>query len=93
MGSTQRRSSRPRGAGIDLIITDIVLPGISGRDLVEHMKASRPDMPALFMSGYTPDVIDNHGELRPGFAFLQKPFTPEALLLKVREILDAYRRA
>ncbi len=81
------------GAGIDLIIADIVLPGISGRDLVEHMKASRPDMPALFMSGYTPDVIDNHGELRPGFAFLQKPFTPEALLLKVREILDAYRRA
>jgi two-component system cell cycle sensor histidine kinase/response regulator CckA len=92
-GEHAKEIFQAHGAGIDLIIADIVLPGISGRDLVEHMKASRPDMPALFMSGYTPDVIDNHGELNPGLAFLQKPFTPESLLLKVREVLDTYRRA
>jgi PAS domain S-box-containing protein len=91
-GEQAKEIFQARGAGIDIIIADIVLPGISGRDLVEHMKASRPDMPALFMSGYTPDVIDNHGQLQPGLAFLQKPFTPESLLLKVREVLDTHRR-
>jgi two-component system cell cycle sensor histidine kinase/response regulator CckA len=78
-----------RGGGIDLIITDVVLPGMSGRELVERIAAAHPGIPALFMSGYTPDVIDNHGVLHAGLAFLQKPFSPEALLLKVREVLDA----
>ena len=77
-----------RGGEIDLIITDVVLPGMSGKDLVERLVAAHPGIPALFMSGYARDVIDNHG-LPTGVAFLQKPFSPEALLRKVREVLDA----
>ena len=80
---------RAQKTSIDLIITDVVLPGLSGRDLVERLAATHPGTPALFMSGYTRDVIDNHGILHAGLAFLQKPFTPESLLLKVREVLDA----
>ena len=91
-GEHAKEIFQANGAHIDLVVTDVVLPGIGGRDLIEHMKASRPDLPALFMSGYTPDVIDNHGQLHPGLAFLQKPFTPESLLLKIREVLDAHRR-
>jgi PAS domain S-box-containing protein len=82
-----------RGGGIDLIITDVVLPGMSGRELVERLAAAYPGIPALFMSGYTRDVIDNHGVLHAGLAFLQKPFSPEALLRKVREVLDVTRHA
>jgi len=78
-----------RRGEIDLIITDVVLPGMSGKDLVERLAAAHPGIPALFMSGYTRDVIDSHGVPTAGVAFLQKPFSPEALLLKVREILDA----
>ena len=77
-----------RGGEIDLIITDVVLPGMSGKDLVERLAAAYPGIPALFMSGYTRDVIENHG-VPAGVAFLQKPFSPEALLLKVREVLDS----
>jgi DNA-binding response OmpR family regulator len=56
------------------------------------MLTDRPGTRALFMSGYTREVIDNHGVLTPGLAFLQKPFTPETLLRKVREVLDARRQ-
>ncbi len=82
---------RARSADINLVITDVVLPGAGGRDIVERMHADRPGVPALFMSGYTRDVIDNHGALSPGLAFLQKPFSPDALLRKVREVLGAPR--
>ena len=77
-----------KGGGIDLIITDVVLPGMSGRDLVERLAAVHPGIPALFMSGYSQDVVGNHGVPTAGVAFLKKPFSPEALLLKVREVLD-----
>jgi FixJ family two-component response regulator len=66
---------------------------MSGRELVERLAAAYPGIPALFMSGYTRDVIDNHGVLHAGLAFLQKPFSPEALLRKVREVLDVTRHA
>jgi PAS domain S-box-containing protein len=91
-GETAQEIFHERGKNINLIVTDVVLPGLSGRELVERLGALRPGVPALFMSGYTRDIIDNHGVLRAGLAFLQKPFTPESLLLKIREVLDSAQR-
>jgi FixJ family two-component response regulator len=70
-------------------VTDVVMPEMSGRDLAKHLKISRPNMKVLFMSGYTDKAIVNHGELDPDTAFLQKPFTPDALARMVREVLDS----
>ena len=77
------------GAPLDLLITDVVLPGLSGRELAEKLIAQNPDLRVLFMSGYTDDAIIRYGVLELGVAFLQKPFTPAALLERLRETLDA----
>ncbi|MEW6669827.1 MAG: response regulator [Thermodesulfobacteriota bacterium] len=72
---------------VQLILTDVVMPGMSGSDLVEELKETRPGLKILFMSGYTDNAIVHHGILDEGIAFLQKPFTPEGLARKVREVL------
>jgi len=73
----------------DLLLTDVVMPGLNGRELSDRLKELRPDLKVLFISGYTADVIANRGVLDPGFAFLHKPFSLEELAVKVRAVLAA----
>ena len=73
---------------IDLLLTDVVMPDINGRDLASRFRKTRPELKVLFMSGYTDDAVVRHGILQEGIAYLQKPFTPKSLVRKVREVLD-----
>jgi PAS domain S-box-containing protein len=73
---------------IRLLLTDVVMPGMNGRELARHLVERNPRIKVLYMSGYTEYTIGRHGVLEPGTYFLQKPFTPAALGSKVREILD-----
>jgi CheY-like chemotaxis protein len=73
---------------IDLLLTDVVMPGVNGRALAERLAGIAPAMRVLFMSGYSDEAVVRHGELSAHAAFLEKPFTERALTLKVREVLD-----
>jgi two-component system, cell cycle sensor histidine kinase and response regulator CckA len=74
--------------GLDLLVTDVVMPKLSGPKVVEELRRQRPGLKALYLSGYTDEGIVRHGVLQAGIPFLQKPFTLDALARKVREVLD-----
>lgn len=82
------RLASEHAGGIDLLMTDVIMPGMSGRALAEKLSASAPSLKILFMSGYTANVIGDRGILEGNLAFLAKPFTSNELAGKVREVLD-----
>ncbi|MGH7656869.1 MAG: response regulator, partial [Gemmatimonadales bacterium] len=80
------------GAGLrslDLLVTDVVMPGQSGRSLAQELHTRRPDLKILYISGHTDDAVVAHGVHESSAAFLQKPFSPEDLARKVRSVLDS----
>jgi len=82
------RACEQRDREIHLLLTDVIMPGVSGRELAKRLTLRQPNMRVLYMSGYTFNVIAQGGMLEDGMAFLQKPFTPSTLAEKVREVLD-----
>jgi CheY-like chemotaxis protein len=78
------------GSQIDLLLTDVVMPQMGGRELAERLAPIYPRMQILFSSGYTDDAVVRHGVIAAGTNFIQKPFTPQGLAHKVREVLDEH---
>jgi PAS domain S-box-containing protein len=87
-GEEAQTVGRGHGAPIHLIVTDVVMPKMGGREAAESLAPHLPGVKVLYMSGYTNEAIVRHGVLDPGIPFLEKPFTPDALLRKVRRALD-----
>jgi two-component system, cell cycle sensor histidine kinase and response regulator CckA len=81
--------AREHKGEIHLVLTDVVMPGINGTTLVSRLKAVRPKIKALYVSGYTDNAIIHHGILDSNVAFLQKPFSVDGLIRKVREVLNS----
>ena len=87
-GEEGLRVCREFAGQVDMVLTDVVMPRMSGRELAEQLAVERPGTRVLYMSGFTDDAIVRHGLLEEDIAFIQKPFTPESLATKIRELLD-----
>jgi two-component system cell cycle sensor histidine kinase/response regulator CckA len=87
-GEGALRVSKEHEGTIDLLITDVVMPKMGGKEVTERLQPLYPRMKVIYMSGYTDRTIVNHGVLAPGLNFLEKPFSPEGLARKVREVLN-----
>jgi two-component system, cell cycle sensor histidine kinase and response regulator CckA len=90
-GSEALRILAEQSNAVDIVVTDIVMPVMGGRQLVEALRSTDPEVPVLYVSGYTNDAVVRHGVQRADVAFLQKPYTPTALAAKVRQVLDGPR--
>jgi len=88
-GETALRLAAKHHGPIHLLLTDVIMPGLSGRQLAEQLVQLRPDMKVLYASGYADQAIVHHGILDSDIAYLQKPFTPETLARRVRQVLDS----
>jgi CheY-like chemotaxis protein len=88
-GEDALRAAQRHPDPIHLLLTDVVMPVTGGPDLASRLRAVRPGIKVLFMSGYTDDAIVRNGLVAAGMNFLQKPFTPSGLAAKVREVLDS----
>jgi CheY-like chemotaxis protein len=77
-----------RAGDVDLLMSDVVMPGMNGRELAERLQRRDPRLRVLYTSGYTENTIAHHGVLEQGLRFIGKPYTPQALARKLREILD-----
>jgi YesN/AraC family two-component response regulator len=88
-GAEAIRTSAAHEGPIHLLLTDVVMPRMSGREVAEKLVPTRSELRVLFMSGYTDDAIMRHGILESTIDFLPKPITPDTLSRKVREVLDA----
>jgi CheY-like chemotaxis protein len=73
---------------IHLLLTDVIMPGMNGKELADRLRLSRPDIKVLFVSGYTAEVISRQGILEGGVSLISKPFSPRELLNKIRQTLD-----
>jgi CheY-like chemotaxis protein len=89
-GQEGLRMARQYDGKIDLVLTDVVMPLMGGKEMADAIRMSRPETKVLFTSGYTQDALGHHGVLRPGIVFLQKPYLTATLARKVREVLDEH---
>jgi CheY-like chemotaxis protein len=89
-GQTALEIAAAHQGEIQLLITDMIMPGMTGRELAEALGAARPRVRVLYMSGYTDDAIVRLGVLQGDMPYVQKPFSPEALARRVREVLDQH---
>jgi CheY-like chemotaxis protein len=87
-GEDALRISKEHEGPIDLLITDVVMPKMNGKETAERLQPLYPRMKIIYMSGYTDDSIVHHGVLAPGLNFIEKPFSPKGLACKMREVLD-----
>ena len=87
-GEDALRVGEAHDGSIDLLLTDVIMPKMSGKDVVKRLQPLYPHMKVIYMSGYTDNAIFHHGVLEPELNFFEKPFTPEELARKVREILN-----
>jgi CheY-like chemotaxis protein len=90
-GSSALAEAKEYPARIDLLLTDVIMPDMTGKDVADRLRPARPEMKVLYVSGYSGEVIAHRGVLQAGVAYLAKPFTPTLLVRKVRQVLGPPR--